>query len=103
METLYAPKGSAQTALIEMRGITKRFGTLVACDSVDLHVQAGALHAIMGENGAGKTTLMRVLYGYYQPDAGEIYLNGKRVVFRSPRRRDCPPYRHGQPALQHHP
>ncbi len=84
METLYAPKGSTQTALIEMRGITKRFGTLVACDSVDLHVQAGALHAIMGENGAGKTTLMRVLYGYYQPDAGEIYLNGKRVVFRSP-------------------
>jgi ABC-type uncharacterized transport system ATPase subunit len=70
--------------LIEMRGITKRFGALVACDAVDLQVAAGTLHAIMGENGAGKTTLMRVLYGYYAPDAGEIYLRGKRVQFRSP-------------------
>ncbi len=95
METLHTVKGSKQTALIEMRGITKRFGSLIACDSVNLHVQAGTLHAIMGENGAGKTTLMRVLYGYYQPDAGEIYLDGKRVMFRSPA--------DGQPALQHHP
>jgi ABC-type uncharacterized transport system ATPase subunit len=70
--------------LIEMRGITKRFGALVACDAVDLQVAAGTLHAVMGENGAGKTTLMRVLYGYYAPDAGEIYLRGKRVQFRSP-------------------
>ncbi len=75
---------TTQTALIAMRGITKRFGALVACDAVDLQVQKGTLHAIMGENGAGKTTLMRVLYGYYQPDAGEIWLNGKRVHFRSP-------------------
>jgi ABC-type uncharacterized transport system ATPase subunit len=70
--------------LIEMRGITKRFGALVACDAVDLRVVAGTLHAIMGENGAGKTTLMRVLYGYYAPDAGEIHLRGERVQFRSP-------------------
>jgi ABC-type uncharacterized transport system ATPase subunit len=70
--------------LIEMRGITKRFGALVACDAVDLQVAAGTLHAVMGENGAGKTTLMRVLYSYYAPDAGEIYLRGKRVQFRSP-------------------
>ena len=70
--------------LIEMRGITKRFGALVACDAVDLRVAAGTLHAVMGENGAGKTTLMRVLYGYYAPDAGEIHLRGERVQFRSP-------------------
>lgn len=70
--------------LIEMRGVTKRFGTLVACDAVDLQVAAGTLHAVMGENGAGKTTLMRILYGYYAPDAGEIYLRGRRVQFRSP-------------------
>jgi len=70
--------------LIAMRGITKRFGALVACDAVDLQVTAGTLHAVMGENGAGKTTLMRVLYGYYAPDAGEVYLRGKRVQFRSP-------------------
>ncbi len=74
----------AETALVEMRGITKRFGSLIACDSVDLRVRKGTLHAVMGENGAGKTTLLRVLYGYYQPDAGEIYLQGKRVHFRSP-------------------
>jgi simple sugar transport system ATP-binding protein len=70
--------------LVEMRGITKRFGALVANERVDLHVRAGTLHAIVGENGAGKTTLMRILYGYYQPDEGEIYLKGKRVVFHSP-------------------
>lgn len=67
-----------------MRQVTKRFGALVACDAIDLQVAAGALHAIMGENGAGKTTLMRMLYGYYAPDGGEIYLRGKRVQFRSP-------------------
>lgn len=70
--------------VVEMRGITKRFGTLVACDAVDLKVAPATLHAIMGENGAGKTTLMRILYGYYAPDAGELYLRGKRVHFRSP-------------------
>lgn len=79
-----SPSGTTQTALIEMRGITKRFGNLIACDAVDLHVEKGTLHAIMGENGAGKTTLMRVLYGYYQPDAGEIWLGGRRVHLRSP-------------------
>jgi len=69
---------------IEMRGITKRFGTLIANERVDLHVRAGSLHAIVGENGAGKTTLMRILYGYYAPDEGEIYLRGKPVRFASP-------------------
>jgi len=69
---------------IEMRGITKRFGTLIANERVDLHVRAGTLHAIVGENGAGKTTLMRILYGYYAPDEGEIYLQGKLVRFASP-------------------
>ncbi|GBC93760.1 Ribose import ATP-binding protein RbsA [bacterium HR15] len=70
--------------LVEMRGITKRFGALVANERVDLHVRAGTLHAIVGENGAGKTTLMRILYGYYQPDEGAIYLKGRRVRFTSP-------------------
>ncbi|MCS7066830.1 MAG: ABC transporter ATP-binding protein [Fimbriimonadales bacterium] len=70
--------------IVEMRGITKRFGALVANERVDLHVRAGTLHAIVGENGAGKTTLMRILYGYYLPDEGEIYLKGRRVRFSSP-------------------
>ena len=79
-----APPTDGASPLIAMRGVTKRFGALVACDAVDLQVAAGTLHAIMGENGAGKTTLMRLLYGYYAPDAGEIYLRGRRVQFRSP-------------------
>jgi ABC-type uncharacterized transport system ATPase subunit len=79
-----APTIDGASPLIAMRGITKRFGALVACDAVDLQVAAGTLHAVMGENGAGKTTLMRLLYGYYAPDAGEIYLRGKRVQFRTP-------------------
>jgi ABC-type uncharacterized transport system ATPase subunit len=79
-----APPTDGVSLLIAMRGITKRFGALVACNAVDLQVAAGTLHAVMGENGAGKTTLMRLLYGYYAPDAGEIYLRGKRVQFRTP-------------------
>ncbi len=89
MHTHSAPRAETPTTdsappLIEMRQVTKRFGALIACDAVDFQVAAGALHAIMGENGAGKTTLMRILYGYYAPDGGEIYLRGKRVQFRSP-------------------
>ncbi|MFN7016711.1 MAG: ATP-binding cassette domain-containing protein, partial [Fimbriimonadales bacterium] len=72
------------TPIIELRHITKRFGNLVACDRVSLQVAPATLHAIMGENGAGKTTLMRILYGYYTPDAGEVYLRGTRMQFRSP-------------------
>jgi ABC-type uncharacterized transport system ATPase subunit len=79
-----APPTDGVSPLIAMRGVTKRFGALVACNAVDLQVAAGTLHAVMGENGAGKTTLMRLLYGYYAPDAGEIYLRGKRVQFRTP-------------------
>jgi len=66
-----------------MRGIRKEFPGVVANDDVSLDVRRGEVHALLGENGAGKSTLMNILYGLYRPDAGEILLNGKRVVFSS--------------------
>ena len=69
---------------VQMRGITKYFGNTKALDSVDLDIEKGEIHAILGENGAGKSTLMNILYGLYSADGGEIYLNGEKVYIKNP-------------------
>lgn len=69
---------------LELRGITKRFPGIIANQDVNLVVEPGEIHALLGENGAGKTTLMNVLYGLYHPDEGEIVIDGKVAAFHDP-------------------
>ncbi len=71
--------------ILEMRGITKKFGKVIANEDVDLVLNAGEIHALLGENGAGKSTLMNILTGIYKPNAGRIFYKGERVKIRSPR------------------
>ena len=69
---------------IEMRGITKTFGSVVANKDVDLTLRQGEILALLGENGSGKTTLMNMLSGIYQPDRGQILMDGTPVTINSP-------------------
>lgn len=70
--------------VLEMRGITKRFPGVLANDAIQLTLGTGEIHALLGENGAGKTTLMKILYGLYEADQGEIIVRGQRVTIREP-------------------
>ncbi|MGL4406355.1 MAG: ABC transporter ATP-binding protein, partial [Notoacmeibacter sp.] len=70
--------------LIETRKLTKTFGSLTACNAIDLKIGNGEIHALLGENGAGKSTLVKMLFGSLQPDSGEIYWQGSPVTMASP-------------------
>ncbi len=73
-----------QKNIIEMHGITKRFGGVVANKGINLKIPANTIHAIVGENGAGKSTIMKILYGFYTADEGEIWVDGQRRDIRNP-------------------
>jgi general nucleoside transport system ATP-binding protein len=78
------PGSPSEPPIIELREITKRFPGVLANDRISLNVRAGEIHALVGENGAGKTTLMSILYGLYQPDAGQVLWQGRPVEIRNP-------------------
>lgn len=70
--------------MLELKNITKRFGNVVANNDVSIKIETGSIHAIVGENGAGKSTVMRIAYGFYTADSGEIFVDGKQVDIKSP-------------------
>ena len=74
----------SQQYAVQMRGITKMFGSFCALNNINLDIKKGSIHALLGENGAGKSTLMNILYGLYRAEEGEIYLYGNKVDIKNP-------------------
>jgi simple sugar transport system ATP-binding protein len=73
-----------QTPLLELRGVTKRYGDFVANEAIDLKIQPGEIHAILGENGAGKSTLMKSIFGVHHPEEGQIFWQGTPQTLENP-------------------
>lgn len=84
MTDAIAARDDSDPPMLSMRNITKRFPGVVANDRVSFDVRAGEVHTLLGENGAGKSTLMKILYGLYQPDEGEVLIDGKAITLKSP-------------------
>src|SRR4051812_36158458 len=86
MSAVFAPVPSPSHAIgLETISIRKIFGPLVALDDVSIKVPAGSFHALLGENGAGKSTLVKCIMGFYQPDGGQVLVNGHEIAVRNPR------------------
>ena len=81
------PRPAGDPPVLDLRGVRKRFGAVVALDGVDFTAHAGEIHALLGENGAGKSTLMQVASGLYTADAGELRLLGRDAAGAPPSRR----------------
>lgn len=85
VQETHRPADATGMEIVSLRGIAKYFPGVIANEDVDIEIRAGTIHALLGENGAGKSTLMNILTGIYQPDAGEIVVDGKPVRFATPR------------------
>ncbi|WP_372867112.1 ATP-binding cassette domain-containing protein, partial [Pseudomonas sp.] len=75
---------STSPARLELRAISKRYPGCLANDRIDLRIQPGEIHALLGENGAGKSTLMKIIYGVTQPDSGALFWQGQALRVRDP-------------------
>ncbi len=84
LPTVRADTPDTRVPALSVRALTKRFADVLASDSLDMDFYRGEVHAVLGENGAGKSTLVKMLYGFYEPDEGEMFLDGERVSFDSP-------------------
>jgi ABC-type sugar transport system ATPase subunit len=80
-----AAAASEPRPYVELRGISKRFGGVQALSGIDMSIERGEIHALVGENGAGKSTLGKILAGVHRPDEGELLVQGEHAHFRSPR------------------
>src|SRR5262249_14322625 len=85
MPTVSLESARRAAGSVELRRLTKRFGQVLANAEVSLRVEAGTIHGLVGENGAGKSTAMKLLFGLYRPDSGEILVDGQRRIWDSPR------------------
>lgn len=84
-QNIFSPQTRSSTPILVVRNITKKFPGVIALDKISFEVFPNSIHALLGENGAGKSTLVKILYGIYAPDEGEIFIDNKKIIITSPR------------------